>query len=350
MSMHYQKPELIFVSDLPDPKKFGPNALLIFDQILLSRLKEFKRWVKNFPASYPVQAGENLKDLAQFPKHMTKILHLADQLSTQDLTIVVAGGGSVGDFGGFVASILKRGVNLVQIPTTWLSAIDSAHGGKTALNVGGVKNQIGTFYSAKQVFLVRSALSAQGKEQAQDAFGELAKIAIIDNNRVWKNLSKSQEKEGELIWKYLPHAIQAKYKIVNRDPFEKKKIRQVLNLGHTVGHVIEAHQKLSHGASVSQGLLFCLEWSHKLGFLKGSAYSKIKKLFLETFHFASRTETQGFKPIPRARFLALLRSDKKRNSSSDVNFIFIEDFAKTRIVPVKIESILQEALRQGWAK
>lgn len=348
--MYYQKPELIFVSDLPDPKKLGSNALLIFDQILLSRLKDFKRWVKKFPASYPVQAGENLKDLDQFPNHMTKILHLADRLSTQDLKIVVAGGGSVGDFGGFVASILKRGVNLVQIPTTWLSAIDSAHGGKTALNVGGIKNQIGTFYSAKQVFLVRSALLAQGKEQARDAFGELAKIAIIDKNKAWQKLLQSQEKEVDLIWKFLPVAIDAKYKIVNRDPFEKKKIRQVLNLGHTVGHVIEAHQKLSHGASVTQGLLFCLEWSHQLGFLKNSTYSKIKNLFSEIFHFDSLTQTQGFKPIPKKRFLELLRSDKKRHSTSEINFIFIEDFGRVLTLPVKIENIMKEAARQGWTK
>ena len=68
------------------------------------------------------------------------------------MSIAVLGGGSVGDFGGFVASIFKRGVRLVQIPSTWLAAIDSAHGGKTALNVEGVKNQIGTFYPAEKIY------------------------------------------------------------------------------------------------------------------------------------------------------------------------------------------------------
>jgi 3-dehydroquinate synthetase len=70
-------------------------------------------------------------------------------------------------------------VDLVQIPSTWLSAIDSAHGGKTALNIGGVKNQIGTFHPAKEIHLARPLLFSQGQERARDAFGELAKIAII---------------------------------------------------------------------------------------------------------------------------------------------------------------------------
>lgn len=348
--MHFQKPQLIFSSSLPHPKKFGPSALLIFDQILLSRLNQFESWVKKFPASYAVQAGEKLKDLNQFPKHVSKILTLADQLSTRDLVIVVAGGGSVGDFGGFVASILKRGVKLVQIPTTWLSALDSAHGGKTALNVDGIKNQIGTFYSASQIFLVRSALFAQGDQQSQDAFGELAKIALIDRDKIWKTLPNCRKQGADLIWQFLPHAIQAKYKIVKRDPFEKKGIRQVLNLGHTAGHVIEAAYQLPHGSSVAQGLLFCLEWSYRKNLLKKSRYQEISHLFSEKFHFKPLQRTQGFRPLPKKTWEKLLRSDKKRHSSSEVNYVFIQGFGKTPIAPVTLQSIIEEASRQGWAR
>lgn len=348
--MHYRKPQLIFVTDLPDPKKFGSSALLIFDQILFERVPNFRAWIKKFPASYAVQAGEGLKDLALFPEHMKAILKLADQLSTHQLKIIVAGGGSVGDFGGFVASILKRGVDLVQIPTTWLSSIDSAHGGKTALNVGGIKNQIGTYHSANQIFLVQSILFAQGKNQAHDAFGELAKIALIDSNRAWRTLSRSKEKEADLIWKYLPQAIAAKYRVVNRDPFEKKGIRQLLNLGHTVGHVIEADLGLSHGESVAQGLLFCLEWSYRRKLLQKPTYEKIHSLFAETFQFTSLPSTKGFKPISEKRFIELLRSDKKKQSASHVNYVFIEDFGKTPLISVAIQSIVREAKIQGWVK
>jgi len=348
--MYYRKPQLIFVTDLPDPKKFGPSALLIFDQILFSHVPNFRGWIKKFPASYAVQAGESLKDLTRFPQYMEAILKLADQLSTHQLKIIVAGGGSVGDFGGFVASILKRGVDLVQIPTTWLSSIDSAHGGKTALNVGGIKNQIGTYHSASQIFLVQSILFAQGHHQIHDAFGELAKIALIDSNQVWRTLSSAKEKEADLIWKYLPQAITAKYKVVNRDPFEKKGIRQLLNLGHTVGHVIEADRGLSHGASVAQGLLFCLEWSHRRKLLKKTTYEKIHSLFSEPFQFTPLPSTKGFKPIPEKRFIELLKSDKKKQSASHVNYVFIENFGKTPLVSVPIQSIVNEAKIQKWVK
>ena len=92
-----------------------------------------------FPQRYGVCAGEDLKDLAAFPKHVEHLLEIAAPLPQSRLSVVALGGGSVGDFAGFFASVFKRGVPLQQIPSTWLAAIDSAHGGKNALNVGRAK-------------------------------------------------------------------------------------------------------------------------------------------------------------------------------------------------------------------
>ena len=85
-----------------------------------------------------------------------------------------------------MASVLKRGVRLIHIPSTWLAAIDAVHGGKTALNVGGVKNQIGTFYPPKKIFIVRELLETQREALAQEAMAELVKIALIDGSE-WVN-------------------------------------------------------------------------------------------------------------------------------------------------------------------
>jgi 3-dehydroquinate synthase len=353
--MHFKKPQIVFSDKLPDLKLFkggkgGSAALLIHDRILLNRVPNFGDWAKKFPASYAVEAGEELKDLASYSKHLEKILTLANQFSPRELSIVVAGGGSVGDFGGFTASILKRGVNLIQIPTTWLAAIDSAHGGKTALNVAGVKNQIGTYYPASQVFLVRAALFAQTSAQAQDAAGELAKIALIEGGSKWLKLATASEQEGRLLWRFLPDAIAAKYRIVQKDPFEKKNIRQFLNLGHTLGHILEAYHGFSHGSAVAQGLLFSVEWSRKKKLLKASSHIKILNLLNQTFQFTPLTEIKGFSKIPKKDFMELLLSDKKRHSTSEISFVFLKDYGKPLLKNTPALEILAEARAQGWVE
>ncbi|MBI4212007.1 MAG: hypothetical protein HY540_05155, partial [Deltaproteobacteria bacterium] len=220
--------------------------------------------MKTFPQCYPVTSGETLKAVEHFPKHIRSILMFTSEISRRDLTIICVGGGSVTDFGGFVASVLKRGVNLVHIPSTWLAAIDAAHGGKTALNVAGIKNQIGTFYPASKIFLVKEVLMAQPEPRANEALPELVKIAMIDGG-VWaqKLLEDEQTASSALIWKNLRHAIAAKQRIVAQDPYEKNGKREVLNLGHTVGHVYEAYYGMPHGEAIAHGLRFALKWSLK---------------------------------------------------------------------------------------
>src|SRR6185295_5151716 len=114
----------------------------------------FRNWLKKFPCRYGVKSGESLKDLEKFPGHCKAILQMTEKIETRPLQLIAVGGGSVGDFAGFVASTLKRGVPLIHVPSTWLAAIDSTHGGKTALNVAGIKNQIGTFKQAEKIIVV----------------------------------------------------------------------------------------------------------------------------------------------------------------------------------------------------
>ena len=129
--------------------------LIVVDRILENQLKDF---LNSFSHVYFVDAGEPLKNIEHFSNHVKNILETWGSQISRDHRIISIGGGSVGDFSGFVASVLKRGVQLTHVPTTWLSAVDSAHGGKTALNVGGVKNQVGSFYPADTVFLVKEIL------------------------------------------------------------------------------------------------------------------------------------------------------------------------------------------------
>ena len=178
--------------------------------------------------------------------------------------MVALGGGSVGDFAGFFASVCKRGLPLIQIPSTWLAAIDSAHGGKNALNVGSMKNQLGTIAFARRIFLSKHLLCGQPTERAQEAMGELAKIAIIDGGPWVKELLAAPESDGELLWRFLSCAVAAKYKVVLSDPLERLSVRHQLNLGHTIGHILEIQHQLPHGLAVAQGLHFALELSTRV--------------------------------------------------------------------------------------
>ena len=145
----------------------------------------------------------------------------------------------MGDLTGFISSIYKRGVSLIHVPTTWLAALDSAHGGKNALNVSGIKNVVGTYYFSKAVFIVEEILQTLPLKQKHLAFGELLKIALIDGGELYRSLKQNPNWQKSL-WKvFLKKGIAAKMKIIRKDPFEKKSIRSVLNFGHTVGHILE---------------------------------------------------------------------------------------------------------------
>ena len=111
-----------------------------------------------------------------------------------------------------------------------------------------------------------------------DALGELAKIAFIDGGPWVRTLELSKLHGSRLLWKFLKPAIQAKMKVVRKDPREEKGLRQVLNLGHTMGHVLEASLGLSHGAAVAQGLFFALEFSHQRRALKDASFERAMSL------------------------------------------------------------------------
>lgn len=313
--------------------------MLIYDQRLRQN-KVGSKIIASFPWRYSVPAGEKLKDLKAFPFHVEKIVKILRKFSEKKITVVALGGGSVGDFAGFFASAYRRGQPLVQIPSTWLAAIDSSHGGKTALNAAGAKNQIGSFYSAEKVLIFRDLLLTQPQARWQEAQGELFKMAIIEGGGLWKNFSKSSEE----VWPLLPSAVKAKYKVVQRDPFEKKGHRQLLNLGHTLGHVIEVAQGVPHGQAVGQGLIFALRWSLHQKYLSRHTFRKIeaaplyrefeKQLQLSLINFSLK------------RWQELLSADKKKEQARSLNFIFVSRPGRCFRKKVEIKDILQECQRQ----
>jgi 3-dehydroquinate synthase len=338
---------LVFSNELPPVKKLGEELLLIYDQILAQKSPVFKKWSQQIALKYAVKAGEQLKDIEQFPRHIKAITKLTEQTSVKKLTIVVVGGGSLGDFGGFVASILKRGVRLIHIPSTWLAAIDSAHGGKTALNVGGAKNQIGTFYPAEQILMVRSVLMSQPEARAYEGFGELVKIALIEGGKLWNSLAKERQVNSKVLWKHLEAAVKAKYKVVAKDPEEKKGIRHVLNLGHTVGHVLESYYELPHGIAINYGLDFALRFSVQKKIMKPAEAEKIYSEPIMGFLLSPlRDDMVSIKSNDLKEYRRLLLSDKKKTKAATLRFVFVQKPGKTVIQEVGVDDLLIEICRQ----
>lgn len=338
---------MIFTTDFPRLSELGEELLLIYDNVLPKKLPAFKKWSQQFSLKYAVQAGESLKALESFAMHVSKILKLCENTSSRKLTIVVVGGGSVGDFGGFIASVLKRGVKLVHIPSTWLSAIDSAHGGKTALNVGSAKNQIGTFYPANKIVLVRSLLLSQPEARAFEGFGELLKISWIVGGSLWTQLAKEYEVNSAVLWKYLAAAIDAKYKVVKKDPEEKSGYRHILNLGHTMGHVLESYYQLPHGIAVNYGLNFSLRWSVEKKIMASDYAEKLQRSPVMGYLLSPvRDELFQVKESVFKDFKHLLLQDKKKTRSQTLRFVFIKKPGHCVIREVTVDEILLEIHRQ----
>lgn len=338
------KSQLIFKKKFPHPRTFGSETILIYDSHF-NTVPKVRKWLKKFPLRYAVESGEKLKSLEKFPVHLQKILEKTEGLSRHGMKIVSLGGGSVGDFSGFVASVLKRGVPLLHIPSTWLSAVDSAHGGKNALNVAGFKNQVGTFYPAEKIYLIQELLETQSEQRLVEAFGEILKISLISGGSVWRNLQNQKYLSSELYWKNLKSYIEAKMKIVRQDPYEQKGLRQILNLGHTVGHVWETNLKFPHGLAILYGIAFALEWSLHRKTISSKKYYAIRLSEIGSY-LPDRLDLKRILKVT-SNASRLLQQDKKVGANGKIRFIFLAGPGQPIVEAVRLEEVLNEMRRQS---
>ena len=339
---------VFFHSHLPSPKqvilKSHPSAkkmIVICDK----KLKNFsclKPWKNPLVSFYFLSSGEKEKTVEKLPFHLEKILSLTTGVGKENLLLVSLGGGSIGDLTGFLAAIYQRGVPLVHFPTTWLSALDSAHGGKTALNFKKIKNAVGTYWFPKNVFIIRDFLKTLSKKEKQSAFGELFKTALINGGAFYSDLKAAPPKSTQDWEKFLKQGITIKRDIVKKDPYETKGLRRKLNLGHTLGHILESAHDLPHGQAVLKGILFSVQWSFNKNLLNHKNLIEIKTLV------SLNSTSKEIKKISSAKFKKLLERDKKRTKDSNVDFVFIKRPGNVTIQPVSQINILEEAKKQGW--
>lgn len=326
------------------PAVVDRQTFAIYDRKLLKVNDRISQWIKSFACRYGVAAGEGLKDLRKFPYHMETIFKKSQSLQTP-IKVLSIGGGTLSDFSGFVGSVFKRGTPVTHIPSTWLAAIDSAHGGKTALNILGVKNQLGTFAPAQKVILCKELLLSQPAHLSKQALGEFVKIGLLDSDPWIQRMLRGTMPTPQKLWSYLRPAIRAKYEIVLRDPLERSGVRQTLNLGHTLGHALESYYGWPHGVAVYHGVNFSLEWSLRKKYLKTQSYNEMKRLF-----GSGLDKSHSFSPIPAPTLTTLLQQDKKRGAGKNIRFVFLKDFGAPYVKSISIAEIVAEACHQGWAR
>lgn len=335
------KTKLIFENNFPKPESLAEYPVLIYD-INLKKNSEMSHWIEKFPNKIAVKAGEDLKQMKSFEKHFIEVLKIVDQIKTKNITLIGLGGGSVGDFVGFMASVFKRGIPLIHIPSTWLAAIDSSHGGKTALNIAGYKNQMGTFYPAKEIYLIKKILFTQPEERVEEAMGEILKTVLLSGGALWKKASKVKHFSKEHLWKLLPELIAYKYKIVKIDPFETKGIRFFLNFGHTFGHVLESVHGIPHGVAVNYGLRMALEYSLEKQLLSKKDYQLINESPFIQENLKSLKETQTLVKKTNHWKKQLLQ-DKKASQNSLIRYVFMPKLGKPTVLSVPAEELVDFA-------
>jgi shikimate kinase/3-dehydroquinate synthase len=258
-------------------------------------------------ARVAVPPGEEQKTLEQAQEVLR---FLAAEGAARDDIVVAVGGGVVGDLGGFCASVYQRGMRWVGIPTTLVAQVDSAYGGKTGVDLPEAKNYVGAYHHPAAVVTDPAVLETLPAEEAAAGYAEVVKTALIAGGPLWARVREGGPVDDETIWRCL----RTKLAIVAEDERDGGR-RQVLNLGHTVGHAIEAatgYGRYRHGEAVAIGLLAALRLSGR------DSLRKEVEALLATRGLPSRFEGAAVEDV-----LEYVARDKKRTGEI-VPFVLVE--------------------------
>ncbi|MBW3517884.1 3-dehydroquinate synthase [Flavobacterium sp. NKUCC04_CG] len=214
---------------------------------------------------------------------------LAELNADRNSVIITVGGGVITDLGGFVAALFKRGIDCINVPTSLLAMVDASVGGKTGIDVDGIKNQIGTFTNPQNVLIDVSFLETLGADQMRSGLAEMFKHGLIYDAEYWQVLQNLSALTTEDMEDLIYHSIQIKNEIVLQDPKEKG-LRKILNFGHTLGHAVESYflnsktrSNILHGEAVAMGMILESYLSWQMGKLAADDYYSIKTVLFDTF-------------------------------------------------------------------
>jgi 3-dehydroquinate synthase len=293
--------------------------------------------VKNaLPESYfhfTFPAGEKHKNLETCAEIWTEMTEAG--LDRKALVLNL-GGGVLGDMGGFCASIYKRGIRFINLPTTLLSQVDASVGGKLGVDFEGLKNHLGVFNEPELVLICPHFLKTLPSNELRSGFAEIIKHGLIRDKEYFENLDFKNWKEND--WKSLiSHSVEIKKSVVQEDPKEAG-LRKILNFGHTIGHALETHfldspYHLLHGEAIAAGMI-CEAWlSVEKCQMSSADLEQITQSLLEVYG-KIKLNKSDFEPV-----LNLCLQDKK-NEGKEILFSLLEKIGScTFNVPVNKSEI-----------
>lgn len=290
-------------------------------------------------ARIDVPRGEQHKSLRQAGRLYAALVAAGADRSS---AIVALGGGKVGDLAGFVAATYLRGVAFVQVPTTVLAMVDSGVGGKVAVNLPQGKNLAGAFHQPRLVWIDVATLESLPARERAAGMAEIVKAGAILDARFFARLEREVERalalEPDALLPVLERACAIKATVVAKDERETG-LRTLLNLGHTLGHAIEAlqgYRGMLHGEAVAIGMAYAAQRSEELGLAPPGTATRLRELLARC---ALPTDLPAF---PRSAYLAALRVDKKR-SGARIRYVVLRAIGKADTVPLTPEEILPAA-------
>ncbi|MBM3246811.1 MAG: 3-dehydroquinate synthase [Candidatus Omnitrophica bacterium] len=264
------------------------------------------------------------------------------------LFIIAFGGGVIGDLAGFIASIYKRGIPYIQVPTTLLAQVDSSIGGKTAVDLVKGKNLVGAFYQPRLVFSDVNTLKTLPPRQLRSGLAEVIKYGIIKDPRLFAYLEKNYAdilaRKGPVLEFIVGRCSRIKANIVQEDEREERGRRTILNFGHTIGHAIEAaanYKGYNHGEAVALGMLVACDISKALRLIDDEAAKRIKQLIGST-GLPVKIRKLCAKDIIEAHY-----HDKKFIGAKN-KLVLIKGIGKTKIAQNLPLEIIRQALRKRF--
>ncbi|UCE93045.1 MAG: 3-dehydroquinate synthase [Flavobacteriaceae bacterium] len=288
-----------------------------------------------------IQAGEEFK-------HIVTCNYLWNTLSEKGADrkslMINLGGGVITDMGGFVASTFKRGIKFINIPTTLLSMVDASVGGKTGVDLGVLKNQIGLFSNPEMVLVDMKFLKTVSDREMRSGLAEIIKYGFTFDKELWDTIKVFTKIDLDKINHLVHRSVEIKNEVVLKDLLENN-LRKSLNFGHTIGHAIESYflesedkQNLTHGEAIAAGMVIELFYSSKVFDFPLSLTESLRS-FVMDFYGPVELESKDFGAI-----VDLMKFDKK-NVSGKVNFVLLDAIENCKLDIQLSPELIEEGLR-----
>ncbi|MEN8702988.1 MAG: 3-dehydroquinate synthase [Polaribacter sp.] len=338
--VHFQEESYQELSKLIQEKEYSTLFVLVDEN---TRKHCYPKFISNLKINknikiIEIKSGEINKNLETCVDIWNAITELGGDRKSLVITL---GGGVITDMGGFVASCFKRGVDFVNIPTTLLSMVDASVGGKTGVDLGVLKNQIGLFANPQMVIVDYQYLTTVTEREIKSGMAEIIKYGVTYDVSLFEHIKKNKENNiSNLIFR----SVEIKNEVVLKDPKEKD-LRKILNFGHTLGHAIESFylesedkENLTHGEAIAIGMVCESYISNKELQLPIEKVHALKEV-VNSIYGKTQLLEEDFTAI-----LNLLKHDKK-NVNGQVNFVLLNDFEDFKLDCKVPEALIKESLQ-----